>query len=174
MNLTGIIIVSIILIAYTLFLRYRERVVFFKKNNELLDKLSNIESSNRFDGICVTFKILKTSASLVVSKVYFLNNAIALIDDFSADLNKNSKQYANTYLISRKGNRVEINENLFRNVALITNFEITNDGKIKLKVESHEQSMFRFIGFYSNLIKIEIEFKLPLEREEIITRFSNF
>ncbi|MDQ3191434.1 MAG: hypothetical protein M3Q58_07570 [Bacteroidota bacterium] len=159
------LLIGIVLI-YTSFLIYRERIVFFKKNERIIRKIQEIKEIREFNQVWCSISSSKISTSGLFINVYFIKNCIILIEDYSLDLNINRAQYANTYIIKKKNSKTEIKNILFRNLSYIKELSLQENGKLILKTENHQQSVFKTITFYS-FYNLSFEFSLPLNKEEV-------
>lgn len=165
--MSGYIFLAVLLLSYLSFLIYKERVIFFKKNRELLSKIGHFENEATIvlDRVWCTFSKSKLVSSGFFAKIYIVKNGILIIDDYTLDLNKNKEKYASTYLICHEKKLPKIDRFLFRNWSIIKNISINEKGDVKVKVDNYQQSPFKSIGFYPSSYSFEISFSSGKSKE---------
>lgn len=161
----GYFFLAIILLFYTLFLIYKERFFFFKKNKELLLLIQQLEPKKSFNNIWCTLSSSKIITSSFFAKVFFIPNGIIVIEDYSLDLNTNSKKYANTFLVTN--HNLNINKYLFRNLSYIQKITLLENGIIKISTKNYQQSIFKSIGFLNSSYNVTIKLNLTQAQYEI-------
>lgn len=154
-------VLIVILISLAAFLTYRERFVFFLKNEKLIKALEKIHSMHSFDNIWCSFGKIVGAGEFY--KVYLLENCVVLIDDYDLDSNRNRKKYAETYLFQFPNKIPEIDKKLFRHMFLIESIESNNES-IKIIGQKHDNTVF---GFTKKSYKLTVNINVPLDKESL-------
>lgn len=151
-------------IALLLVFSIKAKAVLSQKNILLLDALTKAEKIEAFDSASVKLGSFNVAEFW---KVYFVNNAIVLIENSNFHFNRRKDSTSKSYLIRRKHANVQLPDELFENLCIITDIRLDKKDRIAISVLNNPQIIFQSIGFDGPASQVTVHIKLPVDKGEL-------
>lgn len=140
--------------------QYRKR--WYPVNDRLFEYLDRSNFREVASALEVSSSITGAWSS-APHKLYSDGTAITLTDPYELDLNRNSKRYAQTYLLVHPSNLESYPRDLFRNVLLTSSLNVDSKRDLTIKGSLFGQTSFRKLSWqHSYDIRMKIKRFGPL------------
>lgn len=169
----GYILFGIFCLVFLIYGIFREDF-FSNKNKLLIQEISELKNAICFDRIWCSISFFPFAYYSSYFIVYLIPNGIILMEDYSLDLNKDSKNHVDTYLFKKPKSKTEIDKSHFRKFGLIREISISDKGKLKMKVELYGHVASKSIKKSSLSSKMNFQLSLPLKKEELEKLLMDF